>query len=144
MRSYSYNDRTVEQLRSAGNYRLIRSKNITDSLIAYDIRMRGTFSKNYNVLYESRLRLIELQHDILEVAIIFNYGDKNRDLNIDSLKKHQLWPLHLLTTGTKTLFHFYNACISHTGFAIDMNSWINRMTTKATNLITMIKKEYSL
>src|SRR4029077_15436627 len=48
--SYNYNDRTVEQLRSSGSYRLIRNKNITDSLIAYDIRMRGGFSKNYNVL----------------------------------------------------------------------------------------------
>src|SRR5205809_6822668 len=40
IRSYSYNDRTVEQLRSSGNYRIIRSKNITDRLIDYDINMR--------------------------------------------------------------------------------------------------------
>jgi hypothetical protein len=144
IRSYSYNDRTVEQLRSSGNYRLIRNKNVTDSLIAYDTRMRGTFSKNYDALYESRIKLIDLQYDILELAIVFNYGDKNRDLNVDSLKKHKLWPLHLLTNDTKILFHHYNACISHIGFAIDMNNWIKRMTIKATNLITMVKKEYHL
>ncbi|NOT50948.1 MAG: hypothetical protein HOP10_06700 [Chitinophagaceae bacterium] len=145
MRSYSYNGRTVEQLRSSGNYRLIRKKNITDSLIAYDIRMRGTFSKNYDALYESRLKLIELQQDILEVMIVFKYAEKNsRILNMDSLKKANLWPVHLLTTDTKTLFHHYNACTTHIGFAMDMNSWIERMTKRATNLITLIKKEYHL
>ena len=69
MRSYNYNDRTVEQLRSAGNYRLIRNKSVTDSIIAYDIRMRETFSKTYNVLFESQLKLIDLQNDILDVGI---------------------------------------------------------------------------
>ena len=144
IRAYSYNDRTVEQLRSSGNYRLIRRKNITDSLIAYDIRMRGTFSKNYNALYDSRIKLMELQYDIIEVGLMFKYGDKNRNMNIDSLKKDKLWPLRLLTTDIKTLFHYYNACTVHTGFAIDMNSWIERMTSKATNLITNIRKEYHL
>ncbi len=145
MRSYSYNGRTVEQLRSSGSYRLIRKKNITDSLIAYDIRMRGTFSKNYDVLYESRLKLMELQHDILEVMIVFKYADRNsRTLRIDSLKKANLWPVHLLTTDTKTLFHHYNACMGHIGFAMDVNSWIERMTKRATNLIILIKKEYQL
>ena len=144
IRSYSYNGRTVEQLRSSGNYRLIRKKNVTDSLIAYDIRMRGTFSKNYDVLYESRIKLIELQHDIIELMIIFKYADRNRNLQIDSLKKANLWPVQLLTTDTKTLFHHYNACMAHIGFAMDLNSWIERMTKKATNLITLIKKVYDL
>ena len=106
--------------------------------------MRGTFSKNYDVLYESRIKLIELQHDIIELMIIFKYADRNRNLQIDSLKKANLWPVQLLTTDTKTLFHHYNACMAHIGFAMDMNSWIDRMTTRATNLITLIKKEYDL
>ena len=144
IRGYTYNNRTVEQLRSSGNYRLIRSKNVTDSLIAYDIRMRGTFSRNYDALYGSRLKLIELQSDIIDVGLALKYFDKNDTLLTDSLKKNKLWPLHLLTTDTKTLFHYYNTCIVHLGFILDMNVWIERMTNKAVNLITIIQKEYHL
>jgi hypothetical protein len=144
MRSYTYNDRTVEQLRSAGNYRLIRNKSVTDSIISYDIRMRGTFSKTYNVLFESQLKLIDLQNDILDVGIADKYFDDNDNLEIDSLKKDNLWPLHLLTTDTKLLFHHYNACLSHIGWVINLYHWIELMTSKAINLITMIKKEYHL
>jgi hypothetical protein len=143
MRAYTYNDRTVEQLRSAGNYRLIRNKSVTDSIIAYDIRMRGTFSKTYNVLFESQLKLIDLQNDILDVGI-GKYFDDNDNLEIDSLKKDNLWPLHLLTTDTKLLFHHYNACLSHIGWVINLYRWIEIMTSKAINLIKLIKKEYHL
>jgi hypothetical protein len=144
MRSYYYNDRTVEQLRSSGNYRLIRNKNVTDSIIAYDIRMRGTFSKVYNVLFEDQLKLIDLQYDILDVGIADKYFDENDNLEIDSLKKANLWPLHLLTTDTKILFHHYNACLSHIGWVMNLYTWIEIMTSKAINLIAMIKKEYHL
>ncbi len=144
MRSYTYNDRTVEQLRSSGNYRLIRNKNVTDSIIAYDIRMRGTFSKTYNVLFEGQLKLIDLQNDILDIGIADKYFDENDNLEIDSLKKDNRWPLHLLTTDTKILFHHYNACLSHIGWVINLYEWIEIMTGKAINLITMIQKEYHL
>ena len=142
MRSYTYNDRTVDQLRNSGNYRLIRHTNITDSLIAYDIRMRGTFSSNYNSLYQSRIKLIDLQTYIIEPVLLFDYGDKNRILNVDSLKNNDRWPLKLFTKDQNTLFHYYNSCITHIGFAMDMNSWIIRMTDKAINLIKLIQKEY--
>ncbi len=142
--SYNYNDRTVEQLRSSGSYRLIRNKNITDSLIAYDIRMRGGFSKNYNVLFDNQLKIIDLQNDIIDVGIVETYFDDNGQPVIDSLKKRNLWPLKLLTNDTKTLFRHYNTCITHIGFMANLRNWIKIMTRRATNLILMVRKEYHL
>jgi hypothetical protein len=142
--SYNYNDRTVEQLRSSGSYRLIRHKDITDSLIAYDIRMRGGFSKNYNVLFENQLKLIDLQNDIIDVTIADKYFDENGNLEIDSLKRHKLWPLQLLTNDTKILFHHYNACLTHIEFMVNLRNWIRIMTRRGINLILMVRKEYHL
>ena len=142
--TYNYNDRTVDQLRSSGSYRLIRSKSVTDSLIDYDTRMRGGFTKNYNVLFESQLKLIDLQNDILDVGVAIKYLDENANLEIDSLKANKLWPLHLLTTDPKILFRHYNLCMTHTAFIINLQNWIKIMITKATNLMSLIKKEYHL
>ena len=83
-----------------------------------------------------------MQSDIIDVGLALKYFDKNDFLLTDSLKMNKLWPLHLLTTETKTHFHYYNTCIVHLGFILDMNAWIDKMTNKAVNLITIIQKEY--
>src|SRR5215813_2604425 len=44
--TFFYHDRTIEQLKSTGSYRLIHDRTVSDSLQAYDSRMRGVF--NYN------------------------------------------------------------------------------------------------
>jgi len=144
LRGYTYNGRTVDQLRSSGNYRLIRKQNVTDSLIEYDTRMRGTFTKNYNVVYEGHFKLIELQSDIFDGAYGPEYFDKNNQPIEDSLRKLRVWPLRLLTNDPKILYHYYNACLNQINFNFDLNEWIKRMRIKAVNLMQLIQNEYNL
>lgn len=144
LRGFSYNGRTVDQPRSAGNYRLKRNKNVTDSLIQYDKRMRGTFIKSYNVIYESRFILIELQSDIIYFGYEREDFDQNGNPIEDSLKKRNQWPLRLLPDDTKILNHYYNSCLAHIGFNEDLYAWIGAMQSKAENLTVLIKKEYHL
>lgn len=140
---YNYNDRTVEQLRSSGNYRLIRKTNVTDSLISYDTYMRGTFTKNYNAVYDHRHALMGMLSDIYDIALVQDV-DKDHNVIIDSLKKDGLYPLHLFTNDPKILFHYYNECLLQANLNMDFKNWINRMQAKASNLIALIQKEYHL
>ena len=142
---YTYNDRTIDQLRSSGNYRLIRKKNVTDSLILYDTRMRGIFTKNYNNLYESRLQLMNLQADILDFSL-WGEGlfDETYNFKKDSIGSSKLPMMQLLTDDQKLLFHYYNYSLLHMGFNRDVNQWVERMKRSAENLIRLIQKEYKL
>ncbi len=144
LRGYVYNDRTVEQLRTSGNYRLIRKKNITDSLIAYDTRMRGTFSKNYNIIYEHRYKLLETQQAIIDLPFIGKYRSRGYNMSVDSLRNDPAWPVRLLTNDPAILYNYYNACFLHIGYCQDLINWVRRMRAKANVLIDMVQKEYRL
>src|SRR5689334_11930718 len=37
---FKYNDKTIQELKSSGDFRLIRSKDITDSIMAFDADMK--------------------------------------------------------------------------------------------------------
>jgi hypothetical protein len=144
MVSYAYNDRTVEQLRQSGNYRLIRKINITDSLTKYDNWMRNTFAKNYTVLWENRIKLNNDLNAIIDNAS-YEYVDGTTGLvSEDSLRKKNLWPLRLLTNDVKTLTDFYNAALLQRSYMFDFIQWIKRMKMTAENLILLIQKEYHL
>jgi len=50
---WSYNDRTIQQLRNSGNFRLIRYANVSDSILQYDMMMRQVLYLNdheYNTI----------------------------------------------------------------------------------------------
>src|SRR5262245_36830660 len=70
--TFAYHDRTIEQLKSTGSYRLIHDTKVSDSLQAYDSRMRGVFSYNNKTIEENRLAIRKQMADILDEAI-FRY-----------------------------------------------------------------------
>ena len=59
--SFNYSDRTIEQLRSAGNFRLIRKSKVSDMLIEYDRYIRHTYLALENILEANSLKLMEMQ-----------------------------------------------------------------------------------
>lgn len=142
---YTYNDRTVDQLRSAGNYRLIRKKNVTDSLIKFDTRMRGTFTKNYDNLYENRMRLMQMQTSILDGSIISrDLFDEKSDFLTDSVRRLDLSLLKPITDDRHLLFTYYNSCLLLISFNEDVNAWADKMKESAENLIKLVENEYNL
>ena len=50
---WSYNDRTIQQLRNSGNFRIIRNTKVSDSILQYDLMMRQVLYLNdheYNTI----------------------------------------------------------------------------------------------
>jgi hypothetical protein len=141
---YAYNDRTIEQLRQSGNFRLIRKTNIADSLTRYDNRMRNTFAKNYDILWESRIKLNNDLNAIIDNNSYEYFESFTGKADEDSLRQKNLLPLQLVTNDTKLLTNFYNAALLQRGYMYDFIDWINRMKLSAENLILLVQKEYHL
>jgi hypothetical protein len=141
---YAYNDRTIEQLRQSGNYRLIRKRNVTDSLILYDNRMRNTFAKNYDVLWDNRIKINNDLNAIIDNTSYEYFENFTGNVSVDSLRKNNLWPLQLVTNDPKLLMNFYNAALLQRGYMYDFTFWTDRMKWTAENLILQVQKEYHL
>ena len=140
--NFEYHDRTIEQLKNGGNFRLIRNSFLADSII------------NYDAIIKSELRDQEIQSNTIYQAINFL---QNKFLNskyyLDILKKRNL-PDSLLNSDAKVfkiptaneadLFQYAN----HLQYYYTMSRFrINtsrQLLRKATNLIELIKKEYHL
>lgn len=138
--TFSYHDRTIKQLKNSGNFRIIRKKNVTDSLVEYDGLIENTISniqESYNKLSDQRR---ELQDQLFNSKFYrFAYN-----LNFDSAAKQEPKIIVMIKGKEEVLFQYYNQ--------LENLHWLNRarvrfqkeLLQKAINLIGLIKKEYHL
>ena len=132
--SFVYHDRTIGQLKNAGNFRLIRQKNVADSLVVYDawiITILKDMEANFSSISLDRRRL----QDQLFNSKFFSF--RNRPALLDSAAK--LEPEVIAIRNEDILFQYYN-CLYTLRFQI--NSQINfqkQLLQKAKNLITQIR-----
>ena len=137
---FATNDRTIIQLRNAGNMRLIRNQNVSDSILSY-YKIENVLAFYYSVENDIRMKLRELMGKIFDGY----YMDK---MVLDST-----------TTLTFKLPDFKPPLLSKDGDAINQykmqlhlfrSVYYATMTNlsnykhKARELIDLIKKEYHL
>jgi hypothetical protein len=142
--SFNYSDRTIEQLRSAGNFRLIRNSAVSDAVIEYDRYIRNTYIGLEKILTEQSIGLLEKQNEIFDYDL-FNFflnksWQQRQLIALDSLAQQP----KLLTDNEQKLQQYYNS------FGMWRN-WCNRMATHsniakkdAIRLMNMVKKDYHL
>ena len=146
MRDYSnfeYHDRTIEQLKNGGNFRLIRKTNVSDSLTEYDAiiksRLRDLESQ-INVIYQT---LNFLQNKLVNSKYFNLTNDKSKD-SLDSVFKLSPITFAIAAGKESELFEYYN----HLQYYQVMN-WgrigrTKELLKKATSLMGLLKKEYSI
>ena len=139
--NFNYHDRTIQQLKNGGNFRLIRKKGIADSLIDYDSEI------------QSELRDMEIQSNNIWQNLnfiqdkIFNSGFfqfRRNERALDSAIRANPEIIKIRAGKEDDLFEYYNRLqyfqVINT-FRLGVNK---ELMLKATNLIEMIKKEYHL
>ena len=138
-RHYRRNNTTIEQLKNAGGFRLIRKKNIADSIAAYDLLwQRAEFwREGYTSLQEKGK---DMFHKIIEAApLLSKYrlqpSFTNQKNIVDSLR---------VNINRQNLNEFFN-------FLADQKIWTTQdeqaykdLEKSAERLIALIKKEYRL
>jgi hypothetical protein len=135
--SVYFQDRTTIQLKNSGNLRLIRKKNITDSLASYWSRIDRA----------EKIPLAWYRDLVIEsekiIGSVFNFSYYENYLSSSELKKNM--NPKLISNDRAALIKLGNNLIIIQSLLSDRVSRILVITNnQATNLINLIEKEYHL
>ena len=129
-------DGTMQQLKNAGNLRLVRKSYISDSIISYDVSVRA-FAWGTGDEEEIMRTYRNIAEGVFDGVVLNNMRDDDNNINrigynpavrLDDDAKYRLtYRVHMLTVFNKT-----------------MRRDARRLLTKATNLTGLLKKEYHL
>lgn len=149
--SFTFNDRTVAQLKNAGGFRLIRKKNVANKIIAYD-QFNTDAIKNiasqYNRFYENvvLLRNKAFSQDILyKIFLKYRYiptlpAEKSW---IDSLIHENKSPFSV-EIQTALLFEFKNALLAFRKDYSNVQWGSNQLLEYQKELMKLITDEYDV
>lgn len=138
---FIYFDRTIEQLRSAGNFRLIRNQKVSDTLISYDSFIRAQLKEQEETLLKVLLNLLSLQNEIFDSDMVEFKFKKLKKMNVsagDTTIKYSI------VNNKEKLFKYYNDLFLYRAGIMYIISSEKGLKKYATNLIDLVKKEYRL
>lgn len=135
--SFTSNNATLQQLKSTGDYRLIKKDHVADSLSKYDFDIQGLSGQTnfYNDYFKEILSRLD---DLTEMSI---FGDTSYMKN----GKYTNKPFPEIVADSKELRTFFNKVYD---FRIITSSYggsmLKSQLENATRLISFLKKEYNI
>jgi hypothetical protein len=136
---FSYNNRTIQQLKSSGYFRLIGNKAVADSIIKYDNLENAFILNEYNDLKGTLMTYKNIEAKVIYYKEL-NVGAWGFDRNDFT---HTDKPT-FVTTDKELLASYYNSLFIHEVLSKTFLFNLNRAHGRATRLIDFIKKEYKL
>ena len=140
--NFEYHDRTIEQLKNGGNFRLIRKALVADSIVDYDALVKSILRNQESQSNDIYLNLNYLQNKILNSKYSFVAVDNPEQT--DSLFKDAQGAFIISTDKKNELFEYYNILQLYQQMTYYRLISLNRIKGKATNLISVLKEEYRL
>ncbi|HET6766739.1 MAG TPA: hypothetical protein VFH08_05055 [Chitinophagaceae bacterium] len=140
--TFLYHDRTIGQLKNAGNFRLIRKKAIADTLVQYDAWIITTLKiieDGYSNVVAPEIR--QLQDQLLNSKF---YEFIINPVRLDSAMQKDPEIIEIKKGKEEILFRYYNSLYTYKTSVGARVYFMNTSIRRATNLIHMIKKEYHL
>ena len=149
--SFSYNQRTIAQLKNAGGFRLIRNKSVSNKIIAYDQFNNDAITNiaaQHNSFFET---VVRLRNKVFEQEIInkiyskYEYAPPPVSANswIDSMINKNRMSMDA-ETQSPLMFEFKNALLSYRQDYTNMKWGYDHLLKNQQELISLIKKEYHL
>ncbi len=134
---FTYNDRTIQQLKNGGNMRLIRKPKVADAVVLYDAAVREMYTTQER---ENDYMLQSLPH----VYRIFD--GQVMDLMIDSAGAIHEPPQNVkLLPGAQTSLNDFNGTLhSLKGSNYVLMNKVRTMIAEGEKLLSTLKKEYHL
>ena len=138
--TFLYHDRTIQQLKSSGNFRLIRNKEIADSIVNYDAWIQKTINDIENIyghVLSPQIILVENQ--------LFNsklYEALNKKEVFDSIQKENPEMVAIRKDKQDLLFQYYNKLYDYKGLAQARVYFLRSLLRRGINLLAMLKKQY--
>jgi hypothetical protein len=138
---WTYTDRTIEQLKNSGNFRLIRNKIISDNIIDYDSWVRNYVGYLQDVYV---LNLNEKIHDASENIFKFSV---TKNWVIEGKEYHQInlpTKPYFLSTEKTVINKFINLLDEYSLSIKLFTSQLNVAVEKAKKLDALIRVKYHL
>ena len=141
---YSYNNRTVQQLKNSGNFRLLRNEAVADSILQYDNLVNTIIIAQWNDLKntmyaykDAEMRVIAYQQ--LDKASSWHYTiDFNDSVLVAGTKKS------LATNDAQLISLYYNRLFIHATLLHLFISNLDYSKVRAERLIIFITEQYRL
>jgi hypothetical protein len=139
--SFEYHDRTVEQLKNAGYFRLFKKRNVADSLMEYDALVRRTLLNieegSNNIYYTVNFS----QNKFFDSRYFQTYGFS---FDLDSLSKVRPEVFVIRAGYEKELFEYANNLRYYKGNAILRLGIMRNLYRKGLALMALLIDEYHL
>ena len=140
--SFLYHDRTIQELKSAGNFRLLRKGKIADSLANYDAWIQKTLN-HIETMYSQVMspETAMLQNQLFNSK--FYSIAKNKAL-LDYAVHADPHIIEIREGKEDILFQYYNKLYNYKWLNSNRTFFQKELLQNAANIIAMIKKEYHL
>jgi hypothetical protein len=136
-----YSDRTIEQLKNSGNFRLIRNSTVSDNIIKYDGFVRNFVINMQDMGLLDQWKRMDAAGTNIFKAVVFKDW-MNGQFKVEAVKLPD--PPYFLTTDKKQIDNYINLLLKYS----TMNSWFLKNSEEAlkmgSQLDSLIKKEYHL
>jgi len=140
---YSYNNRTVQQLKNSGNFRLVQNKIVADSILKYDNYQNTILLTQYTDLKNTMMAY----KDVEAKVVFYKQTDQTKNEVLKTLGPTdftQTTSPALITTDKALLSLYYNRLFIHNVLGHTFMTHIKSSSVNAGKLIRLIKKEYDL
>src|SRR5215831_9998649 len=147
---FKYNDKTIQELKSSGDFRLIRNKEITDSIMAFDAEMKYILTTEQDVknfMMDSK----NIESKIFDFSLLnenkSDYSQLNGNTSLLLLNESRTEKINngtLLTTDKQTIAEYYNKLWTFHLIARYHTFLFKEDKKKATLLLEQIQKQYHL
>jgi hypothetical protein len=135
----SFSRRTINQLINSGNLRLIRSMEISDSIVYYDINT-DRIVRQYSVFHDQyQQKARELSNQIFDSYYLVDYDRRTVQGLLKTNKK-----LDLLNNEEKLLKEYANIVYGGKGVLTIYVQILQRHKLLANNIMQQLSKEYSI
>lgn len=139
--AFEYPDRTIEQLKNAGFFRLFRKTDVADSLNDYDALVRSTLLNIESGSNQIFFHLNFLQNKIFDSRYILFRSNKYL---LDSAFTKNPAAFMVRKGSEEELFEYSNQLQFYKGNSIVRREIMQGLLNKAKSLIAMLKEEYHL
>ena len=138
---FIYSDRTIEQLRNSGNFRIIRNDHVSDTLISYDSFIRVQLKEQESTLIKLLLDLLKLQNELFDSEGV---EKKFKELKGKAPSPDTTGFRFTLVDNKEKIFKYYNDLFLYRAAIEYIMSSQRGLKRWAENLMTLIKNDYHM
>jgi len=140
--SFLYHDRTIGQLKNAGNFRLLRNHAIADSLIDYDATIT-TALKDQEIQSNAIYQELNFQQNKIFNSKYFQPPTRQWSDNLDSQYRSHPEVFGLLAPESEVM-QYYNDLEFYRRITSYRIGAMKILCRKAINIVALLKKDYHL